>query len=32
VGAPTSLAAGLAAEAGIDLWGFTSAHQTVHYD
>jgi FdhD protein len=32
VGAPTSLAAGLASEAGIDLWGFTSAGRTVRYD
>ena len=31
VGAPTSLASRLADEAGIDLWGFTSASRTVHY-
>lgn len=31
VGAPTSLAARLAHEAGIDLWGFTSASRTVRY-
>jgi FdhD protein len=31
VGAPTSLAAGLALEAGIDLWGFTSGDRTVRY-
>jgi FdhD protein len=31
VGAPTSLSARLAAEAGIDLWGFTSAGRTVRY-
>lgn len=31
VGAPTSLAARMAGEAGIDLWGFTSAGRTVRY-
>ena len=31
VGAPTSLAARLAAEAGIELWGFTSPARTVNY-
>jgi len=31
VGAPTSLAARLAAEADIDLWGFTSPGRTVRY-
>ncbi|WP_210440908.1 formate dehydrogenase accessory sulfurtransferase FdhD [Nocardioides xinjiangensis] len=31
VGAPTSLAAALAREAGIDLWGFTSGRRTVSY-
>ncbi|GAB3032287.1 sulfurtransferase FdhD [Nocardioides flavus (ex Wang et al. 2016)] len=31
VGAPTSLAARLAAEAGIDLWGFTSESRAVRY-
>lgn len=31
VGAPTSLAARLASEAGIDLWGFTSPTRSVQY-
>lgn len=31
VGAPTSLAARLAQEAGIDLWGFTAPERTVRY-
>ncbi|GAA1928999.1 formate dehydrogenase accessory sulfurtransferase FdhD [Nocardioides hwasunensis] len=31
VGAPTSLAARLAADAGIELWGFTSPHRSVRY-
>jgi FdhD protein len=31
VGAPTSRAARLAREAGIELWGFTSASRTVNY-
>lgn len=31
VGAPTSLAAQLATEAGIDLWGFTSTARSVRY-
>ena len=31
VGAPTSLAARLAGDAGIDLWGFTSPGRTVRY-
>ncbi len=32
VGAPTSLAASLAREAGLALYGFTSARRTVRYD
>ncbi len=31
VGAPTSLALRMAVEAGIDLWGFTSADRSVRY-
>ena len=31
VGAPTSLAAGLASRAGLGLYGFTSEDRTVRY-